>query len=168
MDIYDDQPIARDLAHCRVWLDWAVTQINASLDADGIACQTLLAALDGVLCAARGASPAAAPVDASMERKMSEVVIAVQNHDRLMQQLVHVAQSLRSLHEHLGDAANSGSISAWNMLSEKQMRVFSMTEERDLFSRMVGGGGEDAARYAGSGSAGEVDLFEDSAPEPSP
>jgi hypothetical protein len=160
MQGYEDPPAGADLAHCRVWLDWAMTQINASLANDGVACERLLTGLDGVLGAADGAAK---------EQKMSEVVVAVQYHDRLMQQLAHVAESLRGLHEHLGDEANAKSPGAWAMLCEKQMRAFSMPEERELFARIVGGsgrGGDDTARSAVASSAGMVDLFEDSPREP--
>ena len=158
MQTYEDQPVGADLAHCRVWLDWAVTQINASLAHDGVACERLLTALDGVLRAPHGAAK---------EQKMSEVVVAVQYHDRLMQQLAHVAESLRGLYEQLGDESNIESPGAWDMLCEKQMRAFSMPEERELFSRIVGGNGREAtARCTVTSSAGTVDLFEDSPREP--
>jgi hypothetical protein len=169
MQSYEDQPAGANLAQCRVWLDWAVTQINASLANDGVACERLLTALDGVLSAAHGGSPAASSADDAMQRKMSEVVVAVQYHDRLMQQLVHVAESLRGLYEHLGDDADAESPASWQTLGEKQMRAFSMPEERELFSRIVGvSGGPEAAQHAGTGSAGAVDLFDDSADEPRP
>jgi hypothetical protein len=114
---------------CRVWLDWAAAQLDASLARDATACDHLLAALNDLM----GSTPA----DESIGRKMSAVIVAVQGHDRVTQGLTHVAQSLRALHRHLGDARCAESGESWRMLREQQMRTFSMAEERVLFARMV-------------------------------
>jgi len=126
------------LAHCRVWLDWAMTQINRSVADDTAASERLLAALDGLIKAASGRLPETSPADELVRQKMSQVVVEVQSHDRLMQQLTHVAESLRGLHEHLQDPRNAASPGAWRRLREKQSRGFSMTEERALFADIVG------------------------------
>jgi hypothetical protein len=114
---------------CRAWLDWAATQVDESLARDATACDHLLAALNDLM----GTPPA----DEGIGRKMSAVIVAVQGHDRVMQGLAHVAQSLRALHRHLGDARCAQSAEAWRTLREQQMRTFSMAEERVLFARMV-------------------------------
>jgi hypothetical protein len=154
------QPVGTGVADCRVWLDWAVTQINASLANDAVACDGLLTALDALLRAS-GGPPGTSSADATIGERMSEVVIAGQSHDRLMQQLAHVAESLRGLCEHLGDPSTAGSGEAWRTLCERQMRAFSMPEERALFSRIVGGGAREHPQLDGACPAGEVDLFEE-------
>jgi hypothetical protein len=68
---------------------------------------------------------------------MSAVIIAVQSHDRVMQGLVHVAESLRTLEAQLGDAQRAESAESWRDLSETQIRSFSMPQERELFARML-------------------------------
>jgi len=81
----------------------------------------------------------------------------VQSHDRVMQRLMHVSESLRLLHEHLGDARRAQSPDSWRQLREHQLRAFSMAEERALFTRIVApdeGGGEIAV-----GSDESVELF---------
>jgi hypothetical protein len=120
---------------CRAWLEWAATQVDLSLASDATACSQLLASLDDLMSLARlgGASPA----NEAVGRKMSAVIVAVQGHDRVMQGLTHVAQSLRALHRHLGDARSADSSDAWRRLREQQMQTFSMAEERVLFARML-------------------------------
>ena len=103
------------IGQCRTWLDWAAAQISDSL-----------------------ASDTAAGVPAE-DRNLSAVIMAVQAHDRVMQGLAHVAQSLRDLSAHLADCGRIESAEAWRQLRERQYRVFSMHEERVLFARMVGG-----------------------------
>ena len=70
-------------------------------------------------------------------QNISAVVVAVQSHDRVMQRLTHVSQSLRRLKEHLGDAGRVQSAESWRMLRENQLRAFSMAEERALFLRIA-------------------------------
>lgn len=126
------------LQHCRAWLDWTAAQIDACLTSDSLANDQLLASLAdyfGPQQARSAAAPDAAPEPLSC--KMSAVVVAVQSHDRVMQGLTHVAESLRALRDHLGDASRAESAEAWRMLRERQFRAFSMAEERALFARLV-------------------------------
>ena len=130
---------ADDIAmeHCRVWLAWAAIQIDLCLAEDKPACDQLLRSLGAIL------EPASAA--ASIDQRMSDVVVAVQSHDRVMQRLTHVSESLRLLHEHLGDARRAQSPDSWRTLRDRQLRAFSMAEERALFCQMVApeaGGGE--------------------------
>ncbi len=122
------------LEHSRAWLKWAAAQIEACLAQDSQGCSELLRALAQVLPAAAG--PAAAAPGAA-GREMSAVVIAVQAHDRVMQGLVHVAESLHALHSHLGDTRRAGSADAWHTLRAARFGAFSMAEERALFARML-------------------------------
>lgn len=115
--------------HCRAWLEWAATQVDRCLADDKPACDQLLHSLGKML------EPASAAT--SVDECMSEVVVAVQSHDRVMQRLAHVSESLRMLHEHLGDAGRAQSPDSWRQLRERQLRAFSMAEERALFARIV-------------------------------
>ena len=114
--------------HCRAWLEWAAAQVDVCLADDKPACDELLVSLAELL------GPAA---DSTVAQKMSAVVVAVQSHDRVMQRLTHVSQSLRRLKEHLGDAGRVQSAESWRMLRENQLRAFSMAEERALFLRIA-------------------------------
>jgi hypothetical protein len=111
---------------CRRWLDWSATQIEACLAADGAANGELLAAFERLMRHERGDDV----------REMTAVVVSVQAHDRIMQQLIHVVESLRALHRHLGDPRRAGSAEHWVTLRDNQWRRFSMSEERALFGRM--------------------------------
>jgi hypothetical protein len=117
---------------CRAWLWWAAAQIDTSLASDAAAFGHLLTSLNDLMELAQTGSQAG-------DRKMADVIVAVQGHDRVMQSLAHVAQSLRAVHRQLGDARSADSIEAWRSLREQQMRSFSMAEERMLFARMVAG-----------------------------
>jgi hypothetical protein len=126
------------MEHCRAWLDWAATQVDLCLTEDKPACNRLLESLSAALepeTPPRAAAEAAG--ENSMSQKMAAVVIAVQSHDRVMQQLTHVRDALRLLHAHLGDANRAESGESWVRLREMQMREFTMAEERALFSRLV-------------------------------
>jgi len=153
------------VCNLRPWLDWAVTQLNDSLAADGVACGALLAALDAVLHTGPG-EPAGGPaagelsLELTPDQKMSAVVIAVQSHDRLMQQITHVAEALRRLEEHLAVPTHVESCEAWVRLCQIQIRAFSMAEERALFAGIVGSHGAHEALQSRSPTQSDaVDLF---------
>jgi hypothetical protein len=147
------------LQHCRAWLAWAAVQVDQCLADDKPACDQLLRSLREMLERASAAT--------SIDQSTSEVVVAMQSHDRVMQRLTHVSESLRMLHEHLGDARRAQSPDSWRQLHEQQVRAFSMAEERALFTRIVApdeGGGREIA--AGSGDSVEPFLFEDGLEQP--
>lgn len=126
------------VANCRDWLEWAAVQVDVCLADDKPACDRLLESLGELMGPAAVESDAGAPpAGSAVVQKMSAVVVAVQSHDRVMQRLNHVAESLRRLHEHLGDARLAQSAESWRLLRASQMRAFSMAEERSLFARMV-------------------------------
>ena len=137
-------------AQCRDWLQWAEAQINACVASDALAMSELLASLAQLL----GHAPASPP--------LSAVIIAVQAHDRVMQGLVHVKESLHALQAQLGDARHADSADSWRELREKQYRTFSMPEERLLFAHMVAHEDENEA-WRKSGripvEAAAVELF---------
>jgi hypothetical protein len=125
---------------CRAWLWWAAAQIDTSLASDAAAFGHLLASLNDLMELAQAGSQAGvSPARDPLGRKMADVIVAVQGHDRVIQSLAHVALSLRAMHRQLGDARSADSIEAWRSLREQQMRSFSMAEERTLFARMVVG-----------------------------
>lgn len=136
------EPPGIAVEHCRAWLEWTATQIDQCLADDKPACDQLLTSLAEVV----GQVPPRVPTDSpagpaqTLNQKMSDVVVAVQSHDRVMQRLAHVAESLRLLHEHLGDARRAQSPESWRVLRDHQMRAFSMADERALFVRMVAHG----------------------------
>jgi hypothetical protein len=143
---------------CRAWLNWAAAQVDASLASDSLASAQLLAALADALGPGQpqsGSAPASAD---SVSVKMSAVIIAVQSHDRVMQGLTHVAESLRALHAQLGDARRADSAESWRMLRETQYRAFSMAQERALFARMVADEDE-STRAAETDPEETVELF---------
>jgi hypothetical protein len=142
---------------CRAWLEWAATQMDTCLASDATASSQLLASLDDLMGLAQYvAQREASPADAAIGRKMSAVIVAVQGHDRIMQVLTHVAQSLRALSRHLGDARGADSGEAWRMLREQQMQSFSMAEERVLFARMLA---HDSCENAAANPDDTVELF---------
>ncbi len=108
----------------REWLEWAAAQIEASLALDRDATERLLAAVDELCTGARGGGI------------FDRVVASVQVHDRLVQQLTHVAAALRSLKPMVA-APNPGDALAWGALHRRQMQNFSMQEERALFRLLV-------------------------------
>jgi hypothetical protein len=116
---------------CRAWLNWSAAQIEVSLNADAAANDQLLVSLTEILRAEAASAPDA------VCGTMSAVIVAVQFHDRLMQSLRHVAQSLRALHEHIGDPGRAGSAESWRVLRDRQFHAFSMSEERALFAALV-------------------------------
>ena len=137
-------------AQCRDWLQWAEAQIDACVASDALAMNKLLASLAELL----GHAPASP--------QLSAVIIAVQAHDRVMQGLVHVKESLHALQAQLGDARHADSEDSWRELREKQYRTFSMPEERLLFARMVAHEDENEAwRKSGRipAEAAAVELF---------
>jgi hypothetical protein len=143
--------------HCRVWLNWAATQIDASLASDNLASGQLLASLADLLGRSQRSGTAPAPANDAVGGKTSAVVVAVQAHDRVMQGLTHVAQSLRALHFQLGDARRAQSAESWRLLRENQFHAFSMAEERELFARLVAREHESGRDVAANGA--DVELF---------
>jgi hypothetical protein len=149
--------------HCRHWLNWAATQVDACLADDKPACDQLLESLAAMLGSGR-TQGSALPGDAGACQKMSAVVIAVQSHDRVMQRLAHVAEALRRMQDHLADAGRARSPESWRTLRERQLREFSMAEERALFVRLVAEEGEAApasetGREAASSHEDTIELF---------
>jgi len=155
------QPEAAGVAmeHCRTWLNWAAVHIDGCLANDKLASGQMLAALADALGPAQTRSGAApAPAGDPAGGRIAAVVIAVQAHDRVIQGLTHVADSLRALHSLLGDAERADSAESWRLLRETQIRAFSMAQERALFARLVAQEGE-STHEAESDPEETVELF---------
>ncbi|MGB6308079.1 MAG: hypothetical protein WBF89_09820 [Steroidobacteraceae bacterium] len=151
------------VANCRDWLEWAAVQVDVCLADDKPACDRLLESLAKMMGpAALDSSAGAASAGSAIVQKMSAVVVAVQSHDRVMQRLNHVAESLRRLQQHLGDARLAQSAESWRVLRENQMRAFSMAEERALFARIVAHG-DPMGHEAALNAQDTIELF---LPEP--
>jgi len=136
---------------CRRWLEWFAAQIEACLTVDGAANSRLLASFERFMSADRS--------EATLAAEISAVVVAVQAHDRIMQQLQHVVESLRALHRHMADVERRASAEHWRQLRENQWRRFSMTEERALFARIFADESP-APELADAVLPGDVELFE--------
>jgi hypothetical protein len=145
------------LRHCRDWLGWAAAQVDACMGIDNTAMDQLLASLDDLI-GSNGAGSAGGAPSAAAQEKLSAVVMAIQAHDRVMQGLTHLADSIRSLAAQLALPSTAGSEEAWQQLRERQFRTFSMAEERALFSRMVAHE-SDAFRDSGCPSSAAIELF---------
>ncbi len=118
------------IEYSRAWLDCIAIQVDECLARDSVACVTLLSSIDGLLSAARASGAA----DRSLDDELASVIVAVQFHDRLIQQLTHVAESLRAINAHLGDPRRATSSAAWESLSTERMQAFTMRDERMLFA----------------------------------
>jgi hypothetical protein len=160
----DLTPASRESARaavgdCRVWLNWAAAQIDACLANDNLASGQLLAMLADLLARVqpRLGTPSA-PANDAVSEQVSAVIIAAQSHDRVMQGLTHVAQSLRALREQLGDEQRAESADSWRLLRENQFRAFTMAEERELFARLVAHEHE-GTREIAANRADTVELF---------
>ncbi len=117
----------------RHWLEWAAAQIDASLRMDRDAAENLLAAVTELLePAEREPQGTSGPRDSALGR----VVAAVQVHDRLMQQLTHVATALRALSD-LAAATRTATQEEWGALRRRQLATCTMHEERSLLLDMV-------------------------------
>jgi hypothetical protein len=128
------------LQHCRAWLKWAAAHLEECLARDSLANGDLLRAVAEILAARQpGTAPPPFAADTA-GGQMAAVVVAVQAHDRVIQGLAHVAESLHALHAQLGDARLASSADAWRTLRETQFRAFTMAQERALFARMVADG----------------------------
>jgi hypothetical protein len=135
-----EAPNSMALQHCRAWLKWASAHLEECLTRDSLANGDLLRAVAEIL-AARQPDDAPPPVAAdTAARQMATVVMAMQSHDRVIQELAHVAESLHALHAQLGDARLANSADAWRTLRDTQFRAFTMAQERALFARMVADG----------------------------
>lgn len=146
-------PVSRE---CRQWLNWAAAQIEDCQRMDCVAMDALVALLRPLMHAPPDAQSGS---DGDGQRiPAADLVIALQSHDRIIQALTHVADSLRALDKHLADPMEAGSPAAWQRLREQRFSAFSMASERELFARLLG---HHDAHAQPAAEFGCVDLFED-------
>jgi hypothetical protein len=89
---------------------------------------------------------------------------ALQFHDRLVQRLSHVQETLASLAKFVGARSHVGPASNWARLRDSIRGRFSMEQERVMFDLLVGGATPDQVLAAltdlrSGGAASHVDLF---------
>jgi len=136
----------------QIWLDWAAAQIEAALALDRDAMELLVSSVRAIIAALDPAPNSVAPHTASM-------IAAIQSHDRLSQQLSHVVAALQTLGT-LAASVPAPTASDWAALRQRQLRSFSMREERELFRRMVPAGMVgDCADEADNGSSQAIEIF---------
>lgn len=157
LDVTRVEHADRSLRHCRDWLRWAAAQVDACMATDSAAMDQLLASLDGLI-GTSGAHSSGGCANPGSHDRTAAAVISVQAHDRVMQGLAHVADSMRELAAQLAPGANAGSEEAWRELRERRFRTFSMAEERALFARMVAQE-SDPFRFSAGPSAAAIEMF---------
>jgi len=89
---------------------------------------------------------------------------ALQFHDRLMQRLSHVRDTLSALAEFLGAPDEGGTGADWDKLRADIRSRYSMEQERVIFDLLLRGSSPDEvlqalAELRSGGAAGRVDLF---------
>ena len=153
-------------AHCLcAWVDWAAAQIRASLALDHEAMTSLLTAIRTITTvvadAATQSSSIGQPISPlePIERQADRVIAALQSHDRLSQQLSHVADALQLLGS-MAAMVPAPTESDWQAFRQRQLQAFSMREERELFRCMLPERpGDDSAAAADGSPTCAVELF---------
>jgi hypothetical protein len=100
----------------------------------------------------------------ALRRRADEAAVALQFHDRLVQRLTHVRDSLAALGEFVDARAHHGPGADWDGLRRRIREQFSMEQERVMFDLLVNGATPEQALRALAdhrvgGAAGHVDLF---------
>lgn len=93
-----------------------------------------------------------------------EATVALQFHDRLVQRLTHVRDSLAWLGEFVDSCGHHGPAAGWDGLRDRIRSQYSMQQERLMFDLLVRGATPDEVLHAladlrRGGAAGHVDLF---------
>jgi len=76
---------------------------------------------------------------AQVQEQMHSAIVAFQFYDRLSQQLAHVAHSLDSMSELIGDHQKLYNPFEWKGLQEKIRARYSMQEEQEMFDALLSG-----------------------------
>lgn len=93
-----------------------------------------------------------------------DATVALQFHDRLVQRLTHVRDSLAWLGEFVDSCGHHGPAPGWDGLRDRIRSQYSMQQERLMFDLLVRGATPDEVLHAladlrRGGGAGHVDLF---------
>ncbi len=99
-----------------------------------------------------------------VQEQMHSAIMAFQFYDRLSQQLAHVAHSLDSMGELIGNHQQLYNPFEWKGLQEKIRARYSMQEEQEMFDALLSGATvEDAlaacAKKIANRAADDVELF---------
>jgi hypothetical protein len=100
----------------------------------------------------------------ALRHRAEEASVALQFHDRLVQRLTHVRDSLAALGDFVDANARHDSAPDWDGLRRRIRDQYSMEQERVMFDLLVSGATPDQVLRALAdlrvgGSAGHVDLF---------
>jgi hypothetical protein len=100
----------------------------------------------------------------TLRAEAREATVALQFHDRLVQRLTHVRDSLAWLGEFVDSHGHHGPAAGWDGLRERIREQYSMQQERMMFDLLVRGATPDEVLHAladlrRGGAAGHVDLF---------
>jgi hypothetical protein len=132
------------------WLEYAAAQIDATIALDQEAGSKLATAVCDMLEMTHVAAAAGA-----REQQLA-ISVAMQQHDRLMQQLNHVAAGLRAL---AGLLAVAPAAQDWQALRARHLTRLSMQEERNLFARLMPIAGSTETAPADAPLIGSIELF---------
>jgi hypothetical protein len=100
----------------------------------------------------------------ALRRRAEESSVALQFHDRLVQRLTHVRDSLAALGDFVDARAHHGPGADWDGLRRRIRDQYSMEQERVMFDLLVSGATPDQVLSALAdlrvgGAAGHVDMF---------
>ena len=100
----------------------------------------------------------------ALRHRARDATVALQFHDRLVQRLTHVRDSLAALGAFVGSHARGGSAADWDGLRLRIRSQYSMEQERLMFDLLVAGATPTQVLNAladlrTGGAAGHVDLF---------
>jgi hypothetical protein len=100
----------------------------------------------------------------ALRHRARESAVALQFHDRLVQRLEHVRDSLAALGDFVDAQAHQGPKADWAGLRSRIRSRYSMEQERVMFDLLVSGATPEQVLHALAelrlgGCAGHVDLF---------
>lgn len=100
----------------------------------------------------------------ALKHRAEEASVALQFHDRLVQRLTHVRDSLAALGDFVDAKAHHGPAPDWDGLRRRIRDQYSMEQERVMFDLLVSGATPDQVLRALAdlrvgGAASHVDLF---------
>jgi hypothetical protein len=100
----------------------------------------------------------------ALRHRAEEASVALQFHDRLVQRLTHVRDSLAALGDFVDANAHHGPSADWDGLRRRIRDQYSMEQERVMFDLLVSGATPDQVLRALAdlrvgGAASHVDLF---------
>ncbi len=100
----------------------------------------------------------------ALHRRAREAAVALQFHDRLVQRLTHVRDTLAALGDFVDARGHHGPAADWDGLRRRIRDGYTMEQERVMFDLLVSGATPEQvlralAELRVGGAAGHVDLF---------